>query len=186
MKVYCPNCGQANETGPGGRVMCTACTAVFDAPPEAGAPPGELPPPPAPAAPPPEQSWSQPSAAPPDPYAAPQPQYAPPPAYAPQLPAQSWQPSVPSYGSPTSLGGAVPVTNTLAIISLVAGIVCCIPGISALTAIICGFIAIGQINASNGMQKGKGLAIAGIILGGLGILINVISIIGNIAQTMPQ
>ena len=165
MKVYCPNCGQANETGPGARVMCTACTAVFDAPPEAGAPP------PAPAPPEPPQ------------YATPPPQaYTPPPqAYSP--PAQpSWQPSVPTYGTPTSMGGTMQATNTLAIVSLIAGVVCCIPVVSPLTAIITGAIAISQINANPTAQKGKGLAVAGIILGALTIVFNILGLIGNIAQ----
>ncbi|MHB8872774.1 MAG: DUF4190 domain-containing protein [Myxococcaceae bacterium] len=166
MKVYCPNCGQANDTGPGARVMCTACTAVFDAPPEAGAPP--------PAPPPPEQSWDQP--APPPAYAPPTPVYVPP--VAPVQP--SWAPPSPSYGTPAQMGG-VQVTNTLAIISLIAGIVCCIPVVSPLTAIITGVIAISQINADPVTQKGKGLAVAGIVLGSMSVVLSLLSLIGNLA-----
>jgi len=33
VQVYCPSCGSPNETRPGGgKVMCTVCTAVFEAP----------------------------------------------------------------------------------------------------------------------------------------------------------
>jgi hypothetical protein len=67
-----------------------------------------------------------------------------------------------------------------AIASLICGIAAylIIPFFGALAAIILGHIAISQINASNGMFKGKGMATAGLVLGyvqiGLGILIIVV------------
>jgi hypothetical protein len=70
-------------------------------------------------------------------------------------------------------------TNTLAIISLVAGILCCIPVISPLAAIITGALALSQIKASPIPQKGQGLAIAGIVLGSLGLLLNMLSLLGK-------
>ena len=65
-------------------------------------------------------------------------------------------------------------TNVLAIISLVTGIVgCC--GISVV-ALITGVIALSQITGSNGMQKGKGLAIAGIVLGSLWLALTIFAL----------
>jgi hypothetical protein len=167
MKVYCPNCGQANETGPGTRVMCTACTAVFDAPADAGSGAGAAAPPPPSPAPAPQagQSWSS-----------------PPPAAAP--PAQSWQTSQPYPGStfPTASGAVGQKTNVLAIVSLVSGIVCCIPVVSPAVAIITGVMAIKQIDANPAGEKGKGLAIAGLILGGLSGVMWILSLIGQVLQ----
>jgi hypothetical protein len=68
----------------------------------------------------------------------------------------------------------------LAIASLICGIAAYffLPFVGALAAIIMGHIAVSQINASNGMLKGKGMATAGYVLGyvqiGLFILIIVV------------
>jgi hypothetical protein len=55
-------------------------------------------------------------------------------------------------------------TSVMAIIALVLGILGCIPGLGLL-AIILGIIALVRIGGSNGRLGGRGLAIAGIILG---------------------
>jgi hypothetical protein len=77
----------------------------------------------------------------------------------------------PSYSS--SSGASSTPTNGLAIASLVCGIVGCF-WITAIVAVVLGFIARNQIRESGGMQQGDGLALAGIILGfvwiGLGII----------------
>jgi hypothetical protein len=106
--------------------------------------------PPAPDAPP---AQAPPPQAPPYQGAPPQPQY--------QAAAPQYQAAPPGYQAAPPPGGyPMPQkTNTLAIVALVLGFL--IP----LGAWICGPIAIRQINRSNGMQKGKGLAIAGIIIG---------------------
>lgn len=59
----------------------------------------------------------------------------------------------------------------LAIVSLVFGILgwTVIPLIGNLVAIICGHIARGQIRLSGGTQQGDGLALAGLIIGYLGL-----------------
>jgi Domain of unknown function (DUF4190) len=62
----------------------------------------------------------------------------------------------------------VPV-NPLAIVSLVFGIVCCVPFFSPITALITGWLAIKQIDASSGLQRGRELAIAGLVLGVVGM-----------------
>jgi len=62
----------------------------------------------------------------------------------------------------------VRTTNTLAIVSLVFGIVCwiAIPFVGAVVAIVCGHAARGEIRRSPpGTFDGDGLAVAGLILG---------------------
>jgi Domain of unknown function (DUF4190) len=83
-------------------------------------------------------------------------------------------PGTPAYGSePTGYGFETPKTNGLAIASLVCGIIGCF-WITAIVAIVLGFVARNQIEQSGGTQQGSGFALAGIILGfvwiGLGII----------------
>ncbi len=54
-------------------------------------------------------------------------------------------------------------TNSLAIVSLVTGIIGGFCGIGWIAAIVCGFIARGQIRSSG--EKGNGMATVGIVLG---------------------
>jgi Domain of unknown function (DUF4190) len=81
-------------------------------------------------------------------------------------------PAPPAYGhQPGGYGyQSTPKTNGLAIASLVLGIaqifLCIIGGILAL---VFGYIARRQIDESGGTQGGRGMAIAGIILGWIGI-----------------
>ena len=113
-------------------------------------PPTPPPPPPPPAGPPPASS-------------PPPPAPAPPPPPAPAAPAYGQQPGGYGYQS-------TPRTNGLAIASLVLGIaqifLCIIGGILAL---VFGYISRRQIDESGGTQGGRGMAIAGIILGWIGI-----------------
>ena len=44
--------------------------------------------------------------------------------------------------------------------------------------VVFGIIALNQIKKSNGTQSGRGLAIAGIVIGGLGAIIIVLALIG--------
>ncbi len=62
--------------------------------------------------------------------------------------------------------------NTLAIVGFVLSF------LISLVGLIISIIALIQINGSNGTQKGKGLAIAGIIIGGLSMLFTLYSL-GN-------
>lgn len=71
--------------------------------------------------------------------------------------------------SPTGLPVASR-TNALAIVSLVSGLLCCVPLISPLVAVVAGLVSLNQIGASRGAEGGKGLAIAGIALGILSCL----------------
>ena len=71
---------------------------------------------------------------------------------------------------------APPATNTLAIISLSCGIGQLIGGIFAtIPAIICGHIARGQIRRTG--ENGAGMALAGVILGYVGLALTVIAIV---------
>src|SRR5438874_3667354 len=63
---------------------------------------------------------------------------------------------------------AVPRTNGLAIASLVVGIVW-IYGIGSVLALVFGYTAKSQIDASGGRETGRGFAVAGIVLGWVGI-----------------
>ena len=78
-------------------------------------------------------------------------------------------------------------TNGMAVASLVLGCVavafCFVPSILA---IVLGYISKGQIDRSQGTQNGRGLAIAGIVLGWVGIgvalLVAIALVIGALAE----
>ena len=59
-------------------------------------------------------------------------------------------------------------TNGLAVASLVAGFLW-IGWLGSILAVIFGHIALGQINRSGGREGGSGLAIAGLVLGYMGV-----------------
>ena len=46
-------------------------------------------------------------------------------------------------------------------------------GILAIAAVVLGFVSRSQISDSGGLQKGDGMALAGIITGGVGVLLTV-------------
>lgn len=64
--------------------------------------------------------------------------------------------------------GPVARTNGFAVASLVLGVLFCLV-VTAVLAVIFGNVALGRIDESNGTEKGRGLAIAGIVLGWIGI-----------------
>jgi hypothetical protein len=70
-------------------------------------------------------------------------------------------------------------TNAWAIVSLVASILSWVGlfGLGGIVGVICGVIARGQIRESNGRQEGDGIAIAGIVLGGVNIALSCIAIL---------
>ena len=84
------------------------------------------------------------------------------------------QPQPPYYPAPPP----VAQTNSLAIVSLIAGILAwtLCPGLGAPIAIICGHIAKGQIRDSMGRMTGDGLATAGLVLGYIEIALALIGI----------
>jgi hypothetical protein len=110
-------------------------------------------------------------------------------------PPEAWTGTPPSVGPvPYAYGnqpygtsaGPPPRNNGLAVASLVcacAGVIPFLFGLPSLLGIIFGFVARGQIKRSRGVQKGEGLAIAGIIVGfgviGLFIIVVVLVAIFN-------
>jgi hypothetical protein len=89
-------------------------------------------------------------------------------------------PGTPTYGSePTGYGYGFETTTTngLAIASLVfgiAGLVFFACGVGSILALVFGYMARGQIDRSQGRESGRGVAIAGIIMGWIGVAILVI------------
>jgi hypothetical protein len=69
-------------------------------------------------------------------------------------------------------------TSSLAVISLVAGIVSwlLLPFVAGLAAIICGHMARGEIRRSNGTLEGDGLALAGLVLGWINVVLCVLTV----------
>ena len=125
-------------------------------------PPPPPPPPPAPA------------------YGAPQPPQAQPPAapaYGQQAPAYGQ--SAPAYGQPAAAYGGPPAkkTNVLAIVSLIASIAGFVIawGIGSIVGIICGHISLSQIKKTG--EEGRGLAVAGLIVGYIGLALAILSVI---------
>lgn len=71
-----------------------------------------------------------------------------------------------AYGAPS------PKTNTMAIASLVSSLIGVLCGIGSIVGIVLGLVALNQIKTTR--EGGQGLAIAGIAVGGLSLLINLI------------
>ena len=81
-------------------------------------------------------------------------------------------PPQPGYGAqPPQAAG----TNGLAVASLILGLlwVC---WLGSLLAVLFGHIALGQIKKTGGVQGGRGLAIAGLVLGYIGVATLILAI----------
>ncbi|KHK96844.1 hypothetical protein LK09_13370 [Microbacterium mangrovi] len=87
-------------------------------------------------------------------------------------------PAAPAYGAPAYVA---PPTNTLAVVSLIAGIASWVvlPFVAAVVAVITGHMSLGRIKQSG--ESGRGMALAGVILGwvniGLSILATVLVVV---------
>jgi len=105
----------------------------------------------------------------------------PPPAYG--QPAPAYGEPAPAYGQPAPAYGQPPAakTNTLAIISLIASIagIVILWGIGSIAGVICGHISLSQIKKTG--EQGRGMAIAGLIVGYAGIVLAIIGVIVAIA-----
>lgn len=113
----------------------------------------------------------------------PVPPHAPPYATPPQ---GGYQPATPGY-QPASYpppaygygGGYVPEkTNTLAIVSMIAsivGFIWILPIIGSIAGVVMGHISLSQIKRTN--EKGRGMALAGLIVGYAGLALAVIGVI---------
>ena len=71
-----------------------------------------------------------------------------------------------AHGQPYA-GPMPPSTNGMALASLICSIgsYVLLPGVAAVLGVIFGHLALGQIRASQGREEGRGMAIAGLILG---------------------
>lgn len=78
------------------------------------------------------------------------------------------------------MNAAARQTNSLAVVSLVCGILgwTLLPFLGSLVAIICGHMARSEIRRSPDTQEGDGLAVAGLVLGYLVIGVSVLVVIG--------
>jgi len=86
---------------------------------------------------------------------------------------------------PGGYPGALVPTSGWAIASLIVGIFgFCVPFICGIFAVIAGFIGLSHTN--QGRAKGRGLAIAGIIVGFISLLLNVLMIIGMFLPAIGQ
>jgi hypothetical protein len=93
----------------------------------------------------------------------------------PPAPVQNWQDQNLGANTPFQppvAGGAQGQNKTLAIVSLVCGILgfCC--GILGIVGVVTGFMAKNNVDANPAEYGGRGMAIAGIILGAIGFLLN--------------
>lgn len=87
-----------------------------------------------------------------------------------------------SYGqaaAPADAGYGVGATNGFAIAALVLGIigVTAMPFIPSVLALIFGYKGRSEIDQSNGQQQGRGLAVAGIVLGWIGVVVCALAIL---------
>ena len=75
---------------------------------------------------------------------------------------------MPNYAAPPA-----PPTNTMAIVSLVAGILSWVllPIIGSIVGLITGYMGRKEIRESNGQQTGDGLALAGIIISAANLIV---------------
>lgn len=104
----------------------------------------------------------------------------PPPQPPPQPP-----PVPPAGGGPGYSTRPASATNGMAIASLACSIGGLFCGIGFILGVVFGYIAKNQIDQSGGVQQGRGLAVAGLIIGwvgiGLGVLLLLIAIIASAA-----
>lgn len=101
------------------------------------------------------------------------------------LPPPTWRPGPNPWPAPAYPYGPTvppPSTNGMAIASLILGLLW-LWGLGAVLALIFGVIAKNQIDRSNGREGGRGLAIAGIVLGSIGIASMIIVTIAVVAAT---
>jgi hypothetical protein len=82
----------------------------------------------------------------------------------------AWQQQAQQYGTTQQYPGQALKTNGLAVASLVLGLLWLF-WLGSLLAVIFGFVSLLQIERSNGTQRGRGMAIAGIILGCIGLAV---------------
>lgn len=108
---------------------------------------------------------------------------------APAAPAYGAPPAAPAYGAPAAPAYGQPApgygqpagakTNTLAIVALVASLAGLVTSIGFVVGVICGHISLSQIKKTG--EQGRGMAVAGLVVGYIGIALSIIAIIVVIA-----
>ena len=101
------------------------------------------------------------------------------PAYGAPQAAPAYGQTAPAYGQPAP-GYAQPTgakTNVLALVSLIASIAGIVIawGIGSIVGIICGHISLSQIKKTG--EEGRGMAVAGLIVGYIGLALAILSVI---------
>ncbi|HEY1955565.1 MAG TPA: DUF4190 domain-containing protein [Polyangiaceae bacterium] len=126
--------------------------------------------------------------------------YGPPPGFSPPPfgygppPGAPIPPNPMNPGYPGGMPPMQPANNGLAIASLVTGIVGLFPGCCCVVlgiplsvgALVMGLVAMSQINRSQGRQGGRGLAIAGAVLGGTGTAMSIINAAFSFSNQMMR
>ena len=95
----------------------------------------------------------------------------------------------PPPGAPGGYGQPQQKTSPLAIVSLVLGILgvpCCTFFVFGIGAVVTGYLARKQINESNGLLKGGGMATAGLVLGAVTIVIAIVVWILNLSGAVDN
>jgi len=103
-----------------------------------------------------------------------------------EVPQSPYSPPVEGVeGASYTPGPSLPVTNGLAIASMICGILslvffCFCGGLFlGIPAVICGHLSLNQLNAPENSQQGRGMAVAGLICGYLGIAFFIIMMLGG-------
>jgi len=102
------------------------------------------------------------------------------PAHEPALPSWEVEPDPPARAAEAGVSatdGPVLMLNRLAVWSLVSGILW-VFWLGSIVAVVLGHLALKQIEASRGGQRGRGLAIAGLVVGYVGIALFFLGLIG--------
>jgi hypothetical protein len=73
-------------------------------------------------------------------------------------------------------------TNGMAVAALVLGILW-LWGLGSLLGLIFGYVGKGEIDRSGGVQSGRGMAVAGIVLGWIGIGLTIVLILSFVAAS---
>ncbi len=93
------------------------------------------------------------------------------------VPAAARKTAPPLPGSRSDLASSgEPQTATYAVISLICGVAAPFVFLSSIPAVILGHIALGQIKRSQGALKGRGMAIAGLVVGYLSFLFGLLAL----------
>jgi hypothetical protein len=94
----------------------------------------------------------------------------------PAIPSAAWAPPAPAPSAPWAPPGQIgPAqqqrTNGFAVTALVLGLTAFCTAVTGILAVIFGNVALGKIARSDGRETGRGMAIAGIVLGWVSIAV---------------